>query len=134
GFMRFKNPPGDVHVKSGYIPGDDLYVIKIASGFYDNSKIGLPSSNGLMLLFSQKTGALQAILLDEGRLTDLRTALAGAICAKYLAPKQVDCIGIIGNGTQAKQQLLNLQFVTSCREVIVWGRDPTKTLAFIEDP
>src|SRR5271156_1022248 len=64
GFLRFKNPPGDVHIKSGYISGDDLYVIKIASGFYENHKLGLPSSNGLMMLFSQKTGELLAILHD----------------------------------------------------------------------
>jgi ornithine cyclodeaminase len=133
GFMHFKNPPGDVHIKSGYIPGDDLYVIKIASGFYDNSKLGLSNSNGLMLLFSQKTGELQAILHDEGRLTDLRTALAGAICAKYLAPHHIKRIGIIGTGTQAKEQLFNLQFVTSCREVLVWGRNPSKASAFAND-
>src|SRR5262249_50936739 len=126
GFMRFKTPPGDVHVKSGYISGDDLYVIKIASGFYDNFKLGIPSSNGVMLLFSQKTGELQAILHDEGRLTNLRTALVGAICAKYLAPRHVNCIGIIGTGSQAKEQLFNLQFVTSCREVLVWGRNASK--------
>ncbi len=133
-FMHFKNPPGDVHIKSGYIPGEDLYVIKIASGFYDNSKLGLPNSNGLMLLFSQKTGELRAILHDEGRLTDLRTALAGAICAKYLAPHHIKRIGIIGTGTQAKEQLFNLQFVTACREVVVWGRNPSKASSFAKDP
>ncbi|MBN9377664.1 MAG: hypothetical protein BGO14_11255 [Chlamydiales bacterium 38-26] len=134
GFMHFKNPLGDVHVKSGYIPGDDFYVIKIASGFYDNSNLGISSSNGLMLLFSQKTGELKAILHDEGRLTDLRTALAGAISAKYLAPRHIKCIGIIGTGTQAKEQLLNLQFVTSCREVLVWGRNTSKASSFAKDP
>ena len=134
GFMHFKNPPGDVHVKSGYVPGEDLYVIKIASGFYDNHKLGLPSSNGVNLLFSQKTGELVALLQDEGLLTDLRTSLAGAICAKYLAPKHTRRIGIIGTGTQAKQQLLHLQFVTSCRDVVVWGRNPSKAAAFAQDP
>lgn len=56
GEMIFENPPGDVHIKYGFIRDDDLFVIKVASGFYDNPKIGLPSGNGLMLLFSQKTG------------------------------------------------------------------------------
>lgn len=134
GFMRFNHPPGDVHIKSGYIPGDDLYVVKIASGFYDNPKLGLSSSNGLMLLFSQKTGALEAILNDEGRLTDLRTALVGAICSKYLAPSLITCIGIIGTGTQAKEQLFHLKFVTSCREVLVWGRNQNAVAAFAKDP
>src|SRR5437868_11675069 len=70
GDLIFKNPPGDVHVKHGYIHNTDYFVIKIASGFYDNPKIHLPSSNGLMLVFSQKTGELLGILLDEVYLTD----------------------------------------------------------------
>ena len=74
GELLFSNPPGDVHIKYGYLRDDDHYVIKIASGFYENPKRGLPSSNGLMLLFSQQTGEPVCILLDEGHLTDLRTA------------------------------------------------------------
>ena len=113
---------GEVHIKYGYLQDDAFYVIKIASGFYENAQLGLPSSNGLMLLFSQETGQPEAILLDEGHLTDTRTAVAGAIAAKYLAPSQVTRIGIVGTGMQARLQLRHLQDVTPCREVLVWGR------------
>ena len=130
GELLFKDPPGDVHIKYGYIVNDDYYVIKIASGFYENPKINLPSSNGLMLLFSQKTGELLTILLDEGYLTDLRTAAAGAIVAKYLAPRSVNNIGIIGTGTQAKLQLQFLKTVVPCQDVIVFGRNDTNLLKF----
>ena len=106
--MHFENPKGDVHIKSGAILGDSLYVVKVASSFYENPKLGLSSSNGVMLLFAQKTGELKAILLDEGCLTDLRTGLSGAIAAKYLAPHSVTKIGIIGTGTQAREQLFHL--------------------------
>ncbi|MGZ5423424.1 MAG: ornithine cyclodeaminase family protein, partial [Candidatus Aminicenantales bacterium] len=78
GELVFDDPPGDVHIKYGYIKGGEVYVIKIASGFTDNPRRGLPSGDGLMLVFDQKTGVLQAILLDEGYLTNLRTAVAGA--------------------------------------------------------
>ena len=47
---------GEVHIKYGYIKGEDYYVIKIASGFYGNAALGLPSGNGAMLLYSQETG------------------------------------------------------------------------------
>lgn len=113
---------GEVHIKYGCIRSDPFYVIKIASGFYDNPKLGLPSSNGLMLLFSQETGELVCILLDEGHLTDVRTAVAGAISAKYLAPRPVRRIGIMGTGTQARLQLRHLTTVVDCRDVLVWGR------------
>jgi ornithine cyclodeaminase len=123
GVLRFTDPPGDVHIKYGYLHDDEFYVIKIASGFYENPRRGLPSGNGLMLLFSQKTGELASVLLDEGYLTDLRTAVAGAIAAKYLAPTPVTRIGILGTGVQARLQLQLLRGVTSCREVLVWGRN-----------
>lgn len=123
GEMIFENPPGDVHIKYGYIKEDDYYVVKIASGFYENAKLGLPPNNGLMLIFRQKSGELISILLDQGYLTDVRTAAAGAVTAKYLAPKNVHTIGIIGTGIQAKMQLEYLQPVTNCRDVIVSGRN-----------
>jgi len=122
GELLFDNPPGDVHIKYGYIKDDDFYVIKIASGFYDNIKLGIPSGQGLMLLFNQKTGQLEAVLLDEGHLTNIRTAAAGALAAKYFAPKKLEAIGIIGNGVQAKLQLLYLQKNNPCNTVWLWGR------------
>ncbi len=134
GYLGFKHPPGDVHIKYGYIEGDEYYVIKIASGFYNNPSLGLNTGNGMLLLFSQKTGETLSILLDEGYLTDIRTAAAGAVAAKYLAPSKVSAIGIVGTGTQARLQLEYLKPVTPCREVIVWGRSEEKLSIFKNDP
>ena len=133
GELVMQDPPGDVHIKYGYLAGDDYYVIKIASGFYGNAALGLPTSNGLMLLFDQKTGALRAVLLDEGYLTDIRTAIAGAIAASHLAPKNVTGIGIFGTGMQARLQLQYLQTVTDCRNVVAWGRSQDKLDAYRDD-
>jgi ornithine cyclodeaminase len=117
---------GEVHIKYGYIKGEEYYVIKIASGFSENQKLGLPTGNGMMLLFSQMTGELISILLDEGFLTELRTALAGAIAAKYLAPSKVNKIGMVGTGMQARLQLIYLKTVNDCRDVLAWGRNAEK--------
>ena len=130
GELLLEDPYGEVHLKYGYLKQDDYYVIKIASGFYDNPKLGLPSSSGLMLVFSQQTGQLQAVLLDEGHLTDVRTAVAGAVAAKYLAPNDVTQIGILGTGMQAHLQLQHLSAVTDCRAVLVWGRAVDKLAAY----
>ena len=126
GELLFNNPPGDVHIKYGYILDDDYYVIKIASGFYENPSLGIASGQGLMLLFKQQTGQLVALLLDDGYLTDIRTAAAGALAAQYFAPKNVRAIGIIGTGVQAKLQLEHLQTQTDCKRVWLWGRNLQK--------
>lgn len=122
GELIFDNPPGDVHIKYGYIGGGAFYVVKIASGFYENPRHGLPSSNGVMLAFDRQTGALAAILDDRGHLTDIRTAAAGAVAAKYLAPENVETIGVIGTGLQAELQVKFLQSVRPCKNILVWGR------------
>ena len=124
---------GEVHIKYGYVKEEDYYVIKVASGFYANPDLGLPSSNGLMLLFSQETGELLSILYDEGYLTDVRTALAGAVVARHLAPGNIDRIGIIGAGTQARLQLKYLKGILDCREAYVWGRSDVALEAYRTD-
>lgn len=133
GELVFDDPPGDVHIKYGYVKDDDFYVIKIASGFYENPKLGLPSGDGLMLVFSQKTGVLEAILLDEGYLTNLRTAVAGAVVAKYLAPREVSAAGIIGAGVQGRMQLDWLRRVRRFDEAVVWGLNEEELAAYRKD-
>jgi ornithine cyclodeaminase/alanine dehydrogenase-like protein (mu-crystallin family) len=62
GELLFEEPPGEVHIKYGYIRGEEYYVIKIASGFYENRKRNLPWAQGMMLLFRQETGEPVCIL------------------------------------------------------------------------
>lgn len=123
-------PRGEAHIKYAYIAGDDSFVLKVATGFYDNPVVGQPSSNGLFVLFDAAHGRSLAVLLDEGRLTDLRTAIAGAVAAEYLAPQTVAAIGVIGTGTQAELQVRELGAVTPCRRIVVYGRDPARTAAY----
>src|SRR5579863_6788482 len=115
GELLFEDPPGDCHIKYGHLIGDSTFTIKIATGFYRNSELGISSSNGIILVFSSTTGQLITILEDEGFLTDIRTAAAGAVAAKLLAPPEVSCIGIVGAGIQARLQLDYLQYVLPTR-------------------
>ncbi len=133
GELVFEDPPGDVHIKYGYVKGGDIYVIKIASGFADNPRLGLPSGDGLMLVFDQKTGVLRAVLLDEGYLTNLRTAVAGAVVAKYLAPREVTAAGILGAGVQGRMQLEWLRRVRRFDRAVVWGISDEELEAYRRD-
>jgi len=124
---------GEVDVKTAYVRGFDSFAIKISPGFFDNPKLGLPSLNGLMNLFSAKTGLLEAVLLDNGYLTDLRTAAAGAVAARALAREDARTAGVIGTGVQARLQMKALKLVRDVRRLLVWGRDADKASAYADE-
>jgi ornithine cyclodeaminase len=130
--MEIPEAHGEVDVKTAYIPGFDGFAIKVSPGFFDNPKLGLPSLNGLMILFSAKTGLVEALLLDNGYLTDVRTAAAGAVAARHLAP-EVTCAGVMGTGVQARLQMQAAHLVRPFRRALVWGRDPEKARACAGD-
>ena len=122
-------------VKSGYVTGASHYVIKVASGGHP-----FPNNSGLMQLYSQSTGKLETILLDEGILTELRTAAVGALAAQLLAPSVLMtengdgcCVGMLGTGIQARYQLQYLAHVIKCRNVTVWGRTKENVQQYIKD-
>ena len=123
---------GEVDVKTAYVPGLDSFAIKISPGFFNNPQIGLPATAGLMTLFSAQTGQLQALLLDNGYLTDLRTAAAGAVAAQHLARHDASHACIMGAGMQAELQLRALCLVRPITQVTLWARDMTRAQAFAE--
>ena len=133
GFLHFDQPPGDVHIKYGFVTDDDFYVLKMASGFYNNAELGLPVSDGVILVFSQQTGQLKLVLLDKCWLTDMRTAAAGAVAAKHLAAENIQYIGIVGTGVQARMQLEMLRDIVDCQSCFIWGRNPDKVQTMIVD-
>ncbi|MBW1932661.1 MAG: ornithine cyclodeaminase family protein [Deltaproteobacteria bacterium] len=133
GELLFKEPPGDVHIKYGYLLDDDYYAIKIASGFFESPSSSRYTSDGLILLFKKGTGELACALLDKCHLTNIRTAAAGAVSAKYLAPKNIDCIGVIGAGTQGRMQVEYLAPVIDCKDVMVWGMNQNELDEYRKD-
>jgi ornithine cyclodeaminase len=133
GNLDFEDPPGNVHIKYGAVVGEETFTIKIACGFYENPALGIASSQGVVLVFSQKTGVLEAILLDEGLITDARTAAAGAVAAKYLAPKRVRAVGVIGTGIQARMQVQYLREVRDFNDLYVLGHSQASTQAYVEE-
>lgn len=113
---------GDVDVKSAFVDGLPYFAIKIASGFHGNRELGLPVGSAMMVLLNAQTGFCDAVLFDNSYLTDLRTGMAGAIAARYLAPDKVRTVGVLGTGTQARYQVQCLRLVRDFDEVVVWGR------------
>lgn len=124
--MAIKPFNGEVDVKTAFVPGIDSFAIKISPGFFDNPKIGLPSTSGLMVLFAAKTGMVEALLLDNGYLTDIRTAAAGAVAARHLSRSNSSTACILGAGSQGKLQLEALCLVRPINRATIWAREKDK--------
>ena len=133
--MRIDIPEnnGEVDIKSAYLQGLDSFAVKLSSGFFDNHRLGLPSLSGMIVLLSAKTGVPQAILLDNGYLTDVRTAAAGAVAAKYLAPAVVRTVGVVGAGAQARYQVRGLRLVRDFERVLVYGRTAANVARYVAE-
>jgi ornithine cyclodeaminase/alanine dehydrogenase len=131
---RVKMPPvmhldvsqynGEIDIKSGYIEDLGLIGTKIASGFYENYKLGLPPGIAVIILMDLKTSIPLAIM-DGTYVTAYRTGAAGAVAARVLAKKESEIIGVIGAGTQARMQILALKEIFSLKEVRVWDINST---------
>ncbi|MGB3139450.1 MAG: cyclodeaminase [Aestuariivirga sp.] len=117
---------GEVDVKTAYIPGVESFAIKVSPGFFNNPSLGLPSLNGLMMLFSSRTGIAEAALFDNGYLTAIRTAAAGAVAARHLSRQDSSVAAILGAGEQARLQLKALMLVRPIAHARLWARDPSK--------
>jgi ectoine utilization protein EutC len=124
---------GAVHIKTAYIEGVPSFALKVASGFADNRAKGLPYGTGTMVLISAETGFLEALLVDNGYLTDLRTGLAGGLAARHLAPRAVTTAGVIGAGVQARCQMRGLRLVRDFKRIIVYSIVAAEIPAYIEE-
>ena len=124
---------GSLHIKYGMIKGDSNFVVKHATGFSENWTKGLPTGDGFLSVFCATTGLLRAIILDQGFLTDLRTALAVRLSAEFFAPKLVHTVGVIGTGNQARLSAEQQAKVTGCKKILVWGRNKTRLEKYRKD-
>jgi ectoine utilization protein EutC len=120
--MAIEESNGEVDVKMAHIRGAERFAIKVSPGFFDNPRLGLPSLSGLMMVFSARTGRIEAVLFDEGYLTLVRTALAGAIAAKYLARENSRRVTVLGAGEQAERQVEALGLVRDIDTLDIWAR------------
>jgi ornithine cyclodeaminase len=124
---------GEFHIKTAFIEDVPHIAVKVASGFFDNPARGLPSGSGLMALFDASTGLPCALLLDNGFLTDIRTAAAGALAADLLARPIVRTVGVLGSGIQAREQLRCLAHVRTFHRVVAWSPTRERLMRYCDE-
>lgn len=132
GVLTFRSPPGDCHVKIGHRLHGPVFVVKVATGFYDNPRRGLPVNHGALLVLDAQTGQPLAWLHDEGWLTAWRTVAATVLATLAVAPAHACRVGVVGSGQQAALTLEWLRGLRPQWERTVWGRDWHKSSTLAE--
>ena len=107
-------PTGDFRTMPAYLPSQRIAGVKIVNVHPDNPKAGLPTVMALTVILDTATGMPTA----------MRTGAAGAVAAKYLAPKKECVLGVIGTGRQAEAQVRATARELSLTRVRVWSRNP----------
>lgn len=124
--------PGDAHVKVAHLADEDVFALKVSASFYGNPAKGLSSSQGFSAVMSARTGEALALFADGGWLTDVRTAMAGAIAARAIGYTG-GTLGIVGAGIQARMQAEMIRRHIGADRVLIWGRDPAKARVLADD-
>lgn len=118
-------PDAEVHIKSSWRRGGEFWAVKAAGSFPGRLARGQTAGSGMVLLCSAATGDPVALFLDEGWMTDVRTAAVAAMAAQALGRRDT-VIGILGTGVQARLQAVLHAEVLPLERVVLWGRNPDR--------
>jgi ornithine cyclodeaminase/alanine dehydrogenase-like protein (mu-crystallin family) len=113
---------GDVYVKTGVLRGHGVYIVKVSPWFKANVERNR-SQGGFIGVFDAQSGETVALLNDEHYLSDIRTAAAGALAARVLAPANVTTAAVLGSGTQAYWQSRALYLEKPFKKLLIWSRN-----------
>ncbi|RUV08349.1 ornithine cyclodeaminase family protein [Mesorhizobium sp. M1A.F.Ca.IN.020.03.2.1] len=120
----FENPPkigihpghdAFIHAMAGWLPRQRRAGLKWVASYPSNYKVDLPNITGLLVLNDPDTG-LPVCVMDAAYLTAVRAAAASAITSKYLSPRRVDRIAVIGAGLQGLYHVNMLSLIHPAAE------------------
>ncbi len=111
---------GHLEIKPGVVMNPAVYGLKLISLYPKNEGLRLPPMQAVILINDAKTG-LPLAITDGAYITNLRTAAAGALGAKYLARRDSRSVGVIGTGVQGRMQAIALKEVLNFRSLKAWG-------------
>ena len=117
--LDVKQYNGEVDIKPGYVEDFGIIGTKIASGYYNNHKLGLPPGVAVIVLMDLKT-SMPIAIMDGTYITAYRTGAAGAVAADVLARKNSKRVGVVGTGTQGRMQIMALRELFKIEEVRAW--------------
>lgn len=113
---------GILGMMPGYASNPDILGIKVITVFHGNGALGLPSHQGVVMLFDAKHGT-PLLLLDAATITSIRTAAASALATRLLAREDATRLAILGTGEQAEQHVRAIALVRPLTAITIWGRN-----------
>ncbi len=118
--MRLPDNSGLMGMMPGYAQG--AMAIKVITIFPGNHGTGLPSHQGVVILFDANNGS-PLLLLDASEITAIRTAAASAVATRLLAREDAQRLAIIGSGEQAARHIESILLVRPVRQIDIWSRN-----------
>ena len=109
----------------------DIIGTKILSIFPENSKLGLPSIDGIVLLNDYTTGAPIAVM-DGQSVTAWRTGAVGGVGIRHLSRKDCRTVGIIGAGMQGFHQAVYACAARDINNVYVFNHSDRDLTDYLE--
>ena len=119
---------GELHIKGAYLSGSTVLCFKVATGGFPGA-----APTGFTVVLDAATGEPRWLLADDGILTEMRTAAAGAVASAALARSDARRLLVVGSGGQARAQIHAHRETLPHLEVAVWARDPAKARAMAGD-
>ena len=113
----------------GYLGDPKSLGLKVVTVFHGNHDAGLPSHQGVVMLFDVTSGAPLG-LFDAAAITAIRTAAASGAATRLLARSDAGDLALLGSGVQARTHLDAMRAVRPLRRVRVWSRTFTHAAAF----
>jgi ornithine cyclodeaminase len=130
--VQVRERGGLLAVMPVFLGSTQTLATKLVSVFPENSALGLPSHQAVMVVFDARTGSPRA-LLDGTAITALRTAAGSALATKLLARPEARILAIVGTGVQAHMHAKVIPRVRPIKEVRVVGRHRARALALADE-
>lgn len=102
--------------------------VKLATINFANAARGIPTVNGIYVLFDSETGIPKAAI-DAAALTARRTAAASAFAASRLAREDAASLLMVGTGKLSRCLIEAHASARDLSSVRVWGRSPERAAA-----
>ena len=110
----------------------DIIGTKILSIFPENSKLGLPAIDGIVLLNDYTTGAPVAVM-DGQSVTAWRTGAVGGVAVRHLSRRDCHTLGVVGAGVQAFYQTIYACVARDIHTVRIFNHSDRDLTAWVED-